>query len=175
MSLPTLVIGPGPEEGAHRLTVDVDQPTARWAEVARQLALDLEDTKRAAAWDVGARLELVGWSSTPREAKFYLAGSVLHWVALVHARLDVTLLGHVPLGLGQPVRGWQLDRRPLQTASYRQAVGADWPFCIEGPTVARRLRLQAPELAHAQVLGLVQLLRAAVRRSCWERGVLPRD
>lgn len=175
MSVPTLVIGPGPEEGAHRLTVDVDEPTARWAEVARHLALDLEDAKRAAAWDLGARLELAGWSSTPRTATFYLAGSTVHWSALTHAQLAVPLLGHLPVVLGQPVRRWQLDRRPLSTASYRQIVDGRWPFEVEGPTIAQRVRLRAPELAPGQLQGLIELLRAAVRRSCWERGVVPSD
>jgi hypothetical protein len=175
MSSPTLSIGPGPEEGAHRLTVSVNEPTALWGEVARQLAIDLEDAKRAAAWDTGARLDLVGWSSTPQEARFYLAGSVLHWLALCHAQLEVPLLAHLPLVLGQPIRAWQLERRPLQTASYRQAIGKDWPFGVEGPTVARRLQLQAPELSSTQLAGLIALLRPAVRRSHWERGVLPRE
>lgn len=175
MSSPALSIGPGPEDGAHRLSVSLNEPTARWDEAARQLAADLEDARRAAAWDPGARLELVGWSSTPQQARFYLAGSVLHWIALSHAQMQVPLLEHMPLVLGQPVRAWRLDRRALQTASYRQSVGKEWPFGTEGPTVARRLRLRAAELSQAQLSGLLELLRPALRRSHWERGVVPRE
>ena len=171
----TLTLGDGPDEGAHRLTIRVDEPTTRWGEVARHLARDLDDAKRAAAWDAGARLDLVGWAGSPREARFYLAGSVVHWVALVHAQIGVPLLSHVTLVLGQPVRAWSLDRRPLLNASYSQSVGGHWPFAIEGPTVARRLRLRAPALTGAELAGLVDLLRPAVRRGSWERGVLPRE
>jgi hypothetical protein len=173
MSLPPLEIAPGPEEGAHRLTVAVATPTDRWPEAARWLAQDLVDAQRAAAWDPGACLELVGWSATPLAARFYLAGSALHWVAFTAQEMPVPLLDHLPLALGQPVQSMRLDRRPLAPPRYEQIVGRDWPFAIDGPTHARRVTIQAPGLGEGELRGLCELLMPALRREAWARDELP--
>jgi hypothetical protein len=173
VSLPPLEIGPGPEDGAHRLTVGLSAPTDRWPEAARRLAQDIEDAKRGAAWDPAARLDLVGWSATPTEARFYLAGSALLWVALTGGGLVVPLLRHLPIMLGRTPAALRLDRRPLSPATYEQITGRGWPFRIDGPPHALRVSIAAPELSEGQLLGLCELLMSALRRDAWEQGTLP--
>lgn len=173
MSLPPLDIGPGPEDGAHRLTIGLASPTDRWPEVARHLAQDIQDAERAAAWDPGARLDLVGWSATPTEGRFYLAGSMLLWVALTGGGLVVPLLKHVPIVLGAPPAALRLDRRTLSPATYEQITGRGWPFRVDGPPHARRVTISAPALSEGQLLGLCEMLMPALRRDAWAQGSVP--
>lgn len=173
MSLPNLHLGEGPNEGAHRLTVSVPMPTQAWGEVARGLSLDLLDTKAAAAWGPEAQLDLVGWEAEACRAHFYLAGSVLPWVAFTQNRMTVPLLTHVPLRLGQPISTWRLDRRPLTPPTYEQTVGQNYPFQVYGTGAARRIEVGTTGASSAALDGLAHLLEPAVRRSFWQCGVVP--
>jgi hypothetical protein len=173
VSLAPLAIGPGPEDGTHRLTVEIASPSDRWPEVARHLAQDLEDMERAAAWSPGTHLDLVGWSATPLECRFYLAGSALFWVALTAGGLSVPLLRHMSIVLGQQPVALRLDRRTLSPATYDQITGRGWPFRIAGPLHAVRVTISAPDLTEGQLRGLVEMLTPALRRAAWEEGSLP--
>jgi hypothetical protein len=173
MSLPVLSITDGPYDGAHRLTVTVEAPTDRWEAAAGALARDIEDAKRAGAWDPSLLLELVGWAGAGCEAYFYLAGSVLPWVAFAQSQLVVPVLSHLPLVLDRALVAWTLERRKLEPPTYAQTTGCDWPFAIEGPTAAQRVEIGARQLGREALEGLVEQLGPALRRSWWERGMVP--